>query len=347
MRIENDVKLDFKDVLIRPKRSTLASRNAVDIQRAFRFLHTGGQWKGFPLIAANMDVTGTIAIARALGKHGALTALHKHYPAAELAEFFAGADGVHAFYSVGTTAADLEKLAAVRKKAPVRFLCVDVANGYAEKFLDTVKRVRDDNPESAIMAGNVVTGDMTEALILAGADIVKIGIGPGSVCTTRKVTGVGYPQLSAIIECADAAHGLKGQVCADGGCAAPGDVAKAYGAGADFVMLGGMLAGHDECDGEIRYEEREGRQVPVAMTFYGMSSEAAMKKHSGGVARYRAAEGKSVETPYRGPVDNTMAEIMGGVRSMMTYIGATQLKEVPKRTTFVRVTAQTNDVFGG
>ena len=347
MRIENDVKLDFKDVLIRPKRSTLASRNAVDIERAFRFLHTGGQWKGFPLIAANMDVTGTMAIARALGKHGALTALHKHYPAAELAEFFAGADGVHAFYSVGTTAADLEKLAAVRKKAPVRFLCVDVANGYAEKFVDTVKRVRDDNPESAIMAGNVVTGDMTEALILAGADIVKIGIGPGSVCTTRRVTGVGYPQLSAIIECADAAHGLKGQVCADGGCTSPGDVAKAYGAGADFVMLGGMLAGHDECDGEIHYEMRDGEKVAIGMTFYGMSSETAMKRYSGGVAHYRASEGKTVETPYRGPVDNTMAEIMGGVRSMMTYIGATQLKEVPKRTTFVRVTAQTNDVFSG
>jgi len=196
------------------------------------------------------------------------------------------------------------------------------------------------------MAGNVVTGDMTEALVLAGADIVKIGIGPGSVCTTRKVTGVGYPQLSAIIECADAAHGLKGQVCADGGCASPGDVAKAYGAGADFVMLGGMLAGHDECDGEIRYEERDGKQVPVGMVFYGMSSETAMKKHSGGVAHYRAAEGKTVEAPYRGPVDNTMAEIMGGVRSMMTYIGATQLKEVPKRATFVRVTAQTNDMFG-
>jgi GMP reductase len=347
MRIENDVKLDFKDVLIRPKRSTLATRNAVDIQRAFRFLHTGGEWKGFPLIAANMDVTGTIAIARALGKHGALTALHKHYPEAELVEFFAGADGAHAFYSLGTTAADLQKLAAVRKKAPVRFLCVDVANGYAEKFLETVKRVRDGNLDSVIMAGNVVTGDMTEALVLAGADIVKIGIGPGSVCTTRKVTGVGYPQLSAIIECADAAHGLKGQVCADGGCTAPGDVAKAYGAGADFVMLGGMLAGHDECDGEIRYEDRDGKKVPVGMTFYGMSSETAMKKHSGGVAHYRAAEGKSVETPYRGPVDNTMGEIMGGVRSMMTYIGATQLKEVPKRTTFVRVTAQTNDVYGG
>ncbi len=294
-----------------------------------------------------MDVTGTMAIARALGKHGALTALHKHYPAAELAEFFAGPNGVHAFYSVGTTAADLEKLAAVRKKAPVRFLCVDVANGYAEKFLETVKRVRDDYPHAVIMAGNVVTGDMTEALILAGADIVKLGIGPGSVCTTRRVTGVGYPQLSAIIECADAAHGLKGQVCADGGCTVPGDVAKAYGAGADFVMLGGMLAGHDECDGQIRFEERGGETVAVGMTFYGMSSETAMRKHSGGVAHYRAAEGKTVETPYRGSVEGTMAEIMGGVRSMMTYIGATQLKEVPKRTTFVRVTAQTNDVFGG
>jgi GMP reductase len=347
MRIESDVKLDFKDVLIRPKRSTLSTRSAVDIRRTFRFLHTGAEWKGFPLIAANMDVTGTMAVARALGRHEALTALHKHYPEDALAEFFAGEDGRHAFYSLGITAADFAKLAAVSKRAPTPFLCLDVANGYSEKFLDAVKRVRDEHPKAVIMAGNVVTGDMTEALVLAGADIVKIGIGPGSVCTTRKVTGVGYPQLSAIIECADAAHGLKGQVCADGGCAAPGDVAKAYGAGADFVMLGGMLAGHDECDGELRYEERDGKKVPVAMVFYGMSSEVAMKKHSGGVARYRAAEGKTVETPYRGPIDNTMGDIMGGVRSMMTYIGATQLKEVPKRTTFVRVTAQTNDVFGG
>ncbi len=347
MRIETDVKLDFKDVLIRPKRSTLHTRSAVDLNRSFRFLHTGSEWKGFPLIAANMDVTGTVAMARALGRHGALTALHKHYPEPELVKFFVSADGAHAFYSLGITAADLKKLAAVAKSTPVRLICLDVANGYAEKFVETVKRVRDDHPEAVIMAGNVVTGDMTEALILAGADIVKIGIGPGSVCTTRRVTGVGYPQLSAIIECADAAHGLKGQVCADGGCTAPGDVAKAFGAGADFVMLGGMLAGHDECDGDIRYEEREGEKVPVGMTFYGMSSETAMKKHSGGVAHYRAAEGKSVETPYRGPVDGTMGEIMGGVRSMMTYIGAAHLKEVPKRTSFVRVTAQTNDVFGG
>ena len=347
MRIETDVKLDFKDVLIRPKRSTLNTRSAVDVDRAFRFLHTGSEWKGFPLIAANMDVTGTMAMAHTLGKHGALTALHKHYFEPKLIEFFAGPDGAHAFYSLGTTAGDVKKLASVAKAAPIRFICLDVANGYAEKFLETVKRVRDDYPNAVVMAGNVVTGDMTEALILAGADIVKIGIGPGSVCTTRRVTGVGYPQLSAIIECADAAHGLKGQVCADGGCTAPGDVAKAYGAGADFVMLGGMLAGHDECDGQIRFEERGGEKVAVGMTFYGMSSETAMRKHSGGVAHYRAAEGKTVETPYRGSVEGTMAEIMGGVRSMMTYIGAAHLKEVSKRTTFVRVTAQTNDVFGG
>jgi GMP reductase len=346
MRIETDPKLDFKDVLIRPKRSTLVSRNEVDIERSFRFYHTGAEWKGFPLIAANMDVTGTLAMARALGRHGALTALHKHYPENALVEFFSGDDGAHAFYSLGTTAADLEKLDAVKKRAPIPKLCIDVANGYSEKFLDVVKRVRDENARAAIMAGNVVTGDMTEALILAGADIVKIGIGPGSVCTTRRVTGVGYPQLSAIIECADAAHGLKGQVCADGGCTSPGDIAKAYGAGADFVMLGGMLAGHDECEGDIRFEVRDGEKVAVGMTFYGMSSETAMTRHSGGVAHYRACEGKTVETPYRGAIDNTMGEIMGGVRSMMTYIGATHLKEVSKRTTFVLVTAQTNDIFG-
>ena len=184
------------------------------------------------------------------------------------------------------------------------------------------------------------------ALIDAGADGIKVGIGPGSVCTTRKMTGVGYPQLSAIIECADAAHGLKGFVCGDGGLTVPGDVAKAYGGGADFVMMGGMLAGHDECEGEIRYEERNGRKVPVAMTFYGMSSDTAMNKYSGGVAKYRASEGKTVEVPYRGPVEGTMQELMGGVRSAMTYIGAVRLKEMPKRTTFIMVGSQLNTIFG-
>jgi GMP reductase len=347
MIIESDMKLDFSDVLIRPKRSTLGSRSEVDIDRTFRFLHSGSEWTGFPLIAANMDVTGTMTMARALDRFGAMTALHKHYAAEALAAFFGDGETTNVFYSLGTTEADYDKFVAVKRQVPIGRVCLDVANGYSEKFVRLVGRVRDENPDIVVMAGNVVTGDMTEALLLAGADIIKVGIGPGSVCTTRRVTGVGYPQLSAIIECADAAHGLKGQVCADGGCTGPGDVAKAFGAGADFVMLGGMLAGHDECEGELVHREVDGARVPVAMTFYGMSSDTAMKRYAGGVAHYRASEGKSVEVPYRGPVDGTMQEITGGVRSMMTYIGATRLKEVPKRTTFVRVARQLNTVFGG
>jgi len=344
--IESDLKLDFKDVLIRPKRSTLQSRNDVNVNRTFTFLHNQRDWTGFPLIAANMDVVGTMAVARALSRFGALTALHKHYKAEDLIAFFQEPETGNVFYSLGTTETDYEKFQAVKARAPVDKVCLDVANGYTERFVEVTRRMRDENPDIVIMAGNVVTGDMTEALLLAGADIVKVGIGPGSVCTTRKMTGVGYPQLSAIIECADAAHGLKGQVCGDGGCTVPGDISKAYGAGADFVMLGGMLAGHDECEGEIRFEERDGQRVPVTMTFYGMSSDTAMNKYAGGVASYRASEGKTVEVPYRGPIEGTMQEIMGGVRSMMTYIGATKLKEVSKRTTFVRVGAQLNTVFG-
>jgi GMP reductase len=346
MRIENDPKLDFKDVLIRPKRSTLASRSNVTIERQVPFRHAKRSWSGFPLIAANMDVTGTIPMAKALKKHGAMVALHKHYGADVLVDFFRSEESANTFYTIGTNDADHDKFRSVKKQVAIPMICMDVANGYTESFIDMIKRVRDENPEAIIMAGNVVTGDMTEALVLAGADIVKVGIGPGSVCTTRKMTGVGYPQLSAIIECADAAHGLKGQVCGDGGLTVPGDVAKAYGAGADFVMMGGMLSGHDECEGEIIHEERNGTKVPVRMVFYGMSSDTAMKKYAGGVAKYRASEGKTVEVPYRGPVSGTMLEIMGGVRSMMTYIGAVSLKEVPKRTTFIMVGAQLNTVFG-
>merc|ERR1719453_1798279 len=222
----------------------------------------------------------------------------------------------------------------------VGLICLDVANGYSEFFVDTVKRVRARWPEHTIMAGNVVTKEMTEELIFSGADIIKVGIGPGSVCTTRKQTGVGYPQLSAVMECADAAHGLRGRVVSDGGCTCAGDVAKAFGGGADFVMLGGMLAGHDECAGEMIQEGGEYFKV-----FYGMSSDTAMKKHAGGVAEYRSSEGKTVRVPYRGPVDETIRDILGGVRSACTYVGAGELREISKRTTFVRVTQQLNTVF--
>jgi GMP reductase len=348
MHIEESVKLDFKDVLIRPKRSTLMSRSDVDISREFVFHHSGKKYHGIPIIAANMDTTGTMEMAHALGGHGLSVALHKHYSEPELSAFFQSLRSGEfspstAFYSMGIGKADHDKFAAVMTQAPaaIEYVCIDVANGYTEGFINFVKKIRGQHPHLTIMAGNVVTGDMTEELILAGADIVKVGIGPGSVCTTRKMTGVGYPQLSAIIECADAAHGLGGQICADGGCASPGDLAKAFGAGADFIMLGGMLAGHDECAGEL--VERDGKKFKE---FYGMSSRAAMDKYAGGVALYRAAEGKEVLIDYRGPVAGTLQDILGGVRSACTYVGAHKLKELTKRTTFIRVTEQLNEVFG-
>ena len=348
MHIEESVKLDFKDVLIRPKRSTLTSRSQVDIHREFVFHNSRRKYQGIPIIAANMDTTGTTEMALALGEHGLSAALHKHYTEEQLVSFFQALQksplrSSSAFYSMGISNADYDKFAAVMARADgaIEYVCIDVANGYTEGFINFVKKVRGAYPELTIMAGNVVTGDITEELILAGADIVKVGIGPGSVCTTRKMTGIGYPQLSAVIECADAAHGLGGQICADGGCVVPGDLAKAFGAGADFIMLGGMLAGHDECAGEL--VERDGRKFK---TFYGMSSRAAMEKYSGGVAHYRASEGKEVQVEYRGPVADTLQDILGGVRSACTYVGAHKLKELTKRTTFVRVTQQLNEVFG-
>jgi GMP reductase len=335
-------------VLIRPKRSTLTSRSEVDISREFVFHNSRNTYHGIPIIAANMDSTGTFAMARALGRHGLSTALHKHYAEHELVEFFQSLqrDGLSessAFYSMGISKGDFDKFCAVMAQASnaIKYVCIDVANGYTEGFIHYVKRVRDAYPQLTIMAGNVVTGDITEELILAGADIVKVGIGPGSVCTTRKMTGVGYPQLSAVIECADAAHGLGGQICADGGCVVPGDLAKAFGGGADYIMLGGMLAGHDECAGDV--VERDGKQFK---RFYGMSSRTAMEKYAGGVAQYRASEGKEVLVDYRGPVDTTLQDILGGVRSACTYVGAHKLKELTKRTTFVRVTQQLNESLG-
>jgi GMP reductase len=342
MRIEEDIKLDFKDVLIRPKRSTLKSRSEVELEREFTFKHSGLTWKGVPIIAANMDHTGTFAMAKSLSKHGILTAMDKFLSIESWSQFKTeNPEAVnYCFASAGTNQRDFEKLAAIFNVAPTQFICLDVANGYTQPFVDLIKRVRERFPSKTIMAGNVVTAEMTEELIIAGADIVKVGIGPGSVCTTRMKTGVGYPQLSAIIECADAVHGLGGRLCADGGCTVPGDVAKAFAAGADFVMLGGMLAGHDESSGEVI--EKESKRFK---RFYGMSSAEAMIKHRGGVDDYRASEGKSVDVPYRGPVDNTVLDILGGIRSTCTYVGAQRLKELSKRTTFIRVSQQLNEVF--
>lgn len=332
MRIDNDPKLDFDDVLIRPKRSEAPSRASIVLDRPYRFLNSGAVWSGVPIVASNMDTVGTIAMAEALGPQ-MLTCLHKYYSEDELIRFFRDETRcASAFFTLGLKEDEFDKLRAVKAKTGVRLICVDAANGYTKYFVEHVQRIRQTFPELTIMAGNVATPDMVQELLISGAaDIVKIGIGPGSVCTTRRTTGVGYPQLSAIIECADAAHGLRGHVCADGGCRYPGDVVKAFAAGADFVMLGGMLAGHDECEGE--WVEEDGRRV--ALTFHGMSSREALDKYAGGRRDYRACEGRAVSVPYKGPVKETIQEIIGGIRSACAYVGATRLKDLTKCTTFV------------
>ena len=360
MIIEDAVKLDFCDILIRPKRSTLTSRKEVDLNRTYKFKYSKLNWTGVPIMASNMDGVGTFGVAKELQQHLMFTCLAKTYTTHEWSVNYVGMDHARVAISTGTSDQDLQRLHMMMINDPrIQFICIDVANGYSERFGDFVAQVRKDYPDKTIIAGNVVTADMTQELILRGADIIKVGIGPGSVCTTRIQTGVGYPQLSAIIECADAAHGLGGHIIADGGCTCPGDVAKAFGAGADFVMLGGMLAGHDEGGGEIRSDYRltgdigagaamVGNIVPIYeemkyVTFYGMSSDTAMHKHNGGVAEYRSSEGRTVKVPYRGPIKDTVLNILGGLRSACTYVGAPSLKQLSKCTTFVRVNKQFND----
>lgn len=370
-QIKDTVELDFCDVLFRPKRTTLNSRSEADIIREYKFKYYPNTIKSCGIMAANMATTGTFEMNDVLQKYKAITCLHKHIDVKDLEEYlvnnYTKEDSEYNSFTFISTGLkdDKEKLFALMDRgSPFDKICIDVANGYMPKLLEFVREVRTKYPRALIMVGNVVTGDMTQDLILNGADIVKVGIGPGSVCTTRKLTGVGRPQLSAILECADAAHGVGGMICADGGCTCAGDVAKAFGAGADFVMLGGMLAGTDESAGEEiermyktneydfadnthPYEPlRQIYEVKKFKQFYGMSSKLAQEKHFGGMQKYRASEGKVVEIPYKGSVVDVIEEIQGGIRSTMSYIGARRLKDIPKCTTFYRVNRQLNEVFG-
>jgi GMP reductase len=373
MRIDQDVKLDYKDVLIRPKRSTLSSRKQVQLERRFTFRNfvpdfpdniEDHHYRGVPIMASNMDGVGTFEMADKLAEGGIFTCLVKTYTVEALVEYFNSnipERTNNVAMSIGTSDADFHKLVDVQAEVcdQLKYVCMDIANGYSNHFAQHVRKVRKAFPHIVIIAGNVVTGEMTEELILAGADIVKVGIGPGSVCTTRIQTGVGYPQLSAVIECADAAHGLGGHIIADGGCTCPGDVAKAFAGGADFVMLGGMLAGHDEGGGEVITKIYETDEVIKTddnfyesvykekqfVQFYGMSSDAANTKHFGGLKDYRSSEGREVLVPYRGSVGITIQDLTGGLRSTCTYAGALKLKQLSKCTTFVRCTQQFNAVY--
>ena len=340
MKVEQEVKLDFIDVLIRPKRSALSSRSEVSMERTIHFKNSNTDWTGVPIIAANMDTVGTIEMYRELSKLKLITCLSKHYT---VEEYPLDMNREYYMISTGINDSDWEKLVQVMEKLNAKFICVDVANGYMTRLVEFVKKVRSKWPEVVIACGNVVSREMVEELIMnGGADIVKVGIGSGSVCTTRIQTGVGMPQLSAVAECADAAHGINGLIISDGGITCPGDVAKAFGGGADFVMLGSMLAGHTESAGKLFEENGEMYKV-----FYGMSSSTAMNKYHGGVANYRSSEGKTVKLKYKGPVENTIKDILGGVRSTCTYIGAMRVKDIPKCCTFMRVNRQVNTIHNG
>jgi GMP reductase len=342
MRIEEELKLDYSDVLFRPKRSTLSSRKEVDLHRTYKFKYSKNEWTGIPIMAANMDGVGELGVAENLSEFSMITSLTKQHDVKKLKQF----KNLKSIYknialSTGIKKEDFEQLGkALKEFSFIGFICVDVANGYSERFSSFIKAVREKYPTKTIIAGNVVTADMTQELVLSGADIVKVGIGPGSVCTTRIQTGVGYPQLSAVMECADAAHGLGAHIIADGGCTCPGDVAKAFGAGADFTMLGGMLAGHDEGKGKLIVDK--GKKF---IEFYGSSSLVANKKHYGGLSNYRSSEGRTVRVKYRGKIKDTILDILGGIRSSCTYVGAPSLKQLSKCTTFVRVTNQFNKTF--
>ena len=354
MLLETDTKLDYNDVLLRPKRSTLTSRYDVEMTRTFKFVHSGKEWTGTPIMAANMDTVGTPEMHKVLSEYNMITCPARHYLKENITDF----RGPNLCMMTGLD--DITSL--VINQVKWDMIGIDVANGYTISVIDAVKDIRQRCPEATIVAGNVVTADMTQELILAGADIIKVGVGPGSVCTTRIKTGVGYPQLSAVIECADAAHGMNAHIIADGGCTSAGDIVKAFAAGADFVMIGGMLAGHDECDGKIVTKHIANGEASLArgesnmymphfearkfMKFYGMASESAMSRHNVPHREYRGVEGKTVEVPYRGPVKDTLIDILSGVRSACTYLGAKRIKSLSKCATFVKVNSTHNKVFG-
>jgi len=341
MKIETTPQLDFHNVLIRPKRTTISSRSQVDLEREFSFPHSTMKWTGVPIIAANMDTTGTFEIYDILSEHKMITCLNKFYNIADFSKRKKEGNPLNPDYymiSTGIDESQISSLYDLIKFTQAKWICVDVANGYMEQVVTYCAKLRVVFPDKIIVAGNVATREMVEELIINGkVDGVKIGIGPGSACLTRLKTGVGVPQLSAIIDCADAAHGCGGFIIGDGGITCPGDMAKAFGGGADFVMCGGVFAGHDENPGEI--VEENGQKYKL---FYGMSSKHAMEKHYGKMAQYRSSEGRCIKIKYKGAIETTVLDYLGGLRSTCAYINAHKIKHMSKCVTFVVVSQQLN-----
>jgi GMP reductase len=343
MKFHDDIKLDFSDVLLLPKRNQYSSRSEVTLERTFKFKYSKYSWTGIPIIVSNMDTTGTVEMAQELQKHKVITCLHKHYKWEDIP---LDLDKDYYAVSCGIQDADLNNLDEIMTHIDPKIICLDVANGYMSKFIEKCKQVRDKYPEKIIIAGNICTSEGVLDLVMNGmVDIVKVGIGNGSCCTTRKQTGIGMPQLSAVIECSDTAHGIDAHIISDGGLQVIGDFPKAYAGGADFVMSGSMFAAHKESGGELIEETDANGNSKMYKIFYGMSSTTAMNKYSGGVAKYRSSEGKTVKLLYRGCVEDTILEILGGIRSSMTYLGSKKIKDIPKCATFIKVNRQLNHIY--
>jgi GMP reductase len=349
----NQIKyLDFQDVLIEPISSKLNSRNDVDLTKRISFQNRDIVFNGIPIIAANMTTTGTFEVYKVLSNFKIMTAFHKFYTLEDYRKYIkdntddetVALDPDYFIVSCGISENDFTNLVKILDNINCHYILIDVANGYIENFKLFCKRVRAKYPYKVIIAGNVCTKDGVKDLIDIGIDIIKIGIGGGSACTTRIQTGIGMPQMSCILECVEFAknYSKKSYILSDGGITCPGNLAKAFGAGADFVMSGSMFAGHNESGGELIEENNKKYKV-----FYGMSSTKAMEKYSGGVAKYRSSEGKAVKIAYRGPVEGTILDIQGGIRSCMTYLGAKKIKDIPKCATFVRVNRQLNQIYNG
>ena len=329
-KIIPEQKLGFKNVLIKPCLSSIVSRKDVCVDVEYNFKWSNKSWKGVPIIAANMDTTGTIEMAKVLNHNNILTCLHKFY---SYDDWHNIKDDINDYYSITIGSDNFEHLSIVLSSLPhINIITIDVANGYRLCFLDFIKKVRQQFTDKIIIAGNVTTPEMAVEIINAGADIVKVGIGGGSACSTTNITGIGYPQLAAILECAPAVHAIGGKIISDGGCKEVGDIAKAFCAGADFVMLGGMLAGHDESGGKLVEKNDK-----IYKEFYGMSSTQAQEKYYQGMKNYRASEGKSSLVEYRGPVQDTINTILGGLRSTCTYTNSSNLTELVENGKFIRV----------
>lgn len=318
-KFRGDIVLEFDDVMIIPRASSVNSRSEVNLEREFTFAN-GKKWTGVPIIAANMDTTGTFEVYNVLSKYKMLTAMNKFYTVDDYMKFQKSNELNPDYFmvSTGITDANFENLKSILEKVHCNWICIDIANGYIENMKTFCIKVRNTFPDKIIVAGNVCTGEGVILLSEYSADVVKIGIGPGSACLTRKKTGVGISQLSAILDSCN--HSIP--IISDGGIKCPGDMAKAFGAGADFVMIGGQFAGHDETPGEII----EIDNIKYKM-FYGMSSKHAMEKHYGKMDSYRASEGAVIKVPYKGSLHDTVLDYLGGLRSACSYTNSGNLNE--------------------